>query len=120
MWVSNVSYPTQDPRSGQAVLVYDPVLMGAIPLSQPKRGLVIARTIITKSLFQVASMTAAGVGIGVIPQLVAALFAADIHPLGREILTLPHDICLIYRADAQRSPQAGGWRMKSKQACARR
>lgn len=103
LWVSDSGHPTQDPQSGQAVLLYNPDVFrwfaGAV------RKITFAHTVTTTSSILVARMVAAGVGIGALPTGVAErLSTTELRPLSRDLLSLPHEICFIYRSDVQRSP----------------
>jgi DNA-binding transcriptional LysR family regulator len=101
MWVSGSPDRTQDPRSGEAVLVSVPAF---IDLGQIRSaGVSFARTITTRSHHVVATLVAAGIGIGILPGRVAALFSTSgIRPLPREMFHLEHEICFVYRSDAHR------------------
>ena len=101
MWVSDSPDRTQDPRAGEAVLISVPMFMDMGQVSSS--GVSFARTIITRSHHVVASLVAAGLGIGILPGRVAALFpTSGIRPLPREMFHLVHEICFAYRADAHR------------------
>jgi DNA-binding transcriptional LysR family regulator len=103
LWVSNSRQPTQDPQSGQAVLVYDPAVVWWF--AGTERKITFAHNVTTTSFAMVARLVAAGVGIGVLPTGVAErLSTTELRPLPRDLLSLPHEICFIYRSDAQRSP----------------
>jgi DNA-binding transcriptional LysR family regulator len=107
MWVSNRNSPTQDPKSGKAVLIYDPSIFWWFAAVEAE--ITFARKITTSSLTMAARMVAAGVGIGVLPNIFTGGIICplpkdvDIHPLPRDFFSLPHEICLIYRQDTQRS-----------------
>jgi DNA-binding transcriptional LysR family regulator len=105
LWVSeDGSYRTQDLAGDGAVLVYDPAIFGLTHPLGPRGGANFARTVITSNFHVVANLAAAGVGIGVLPERVARLLGTKLRPLPRELLHVPHEISLIYRPDAQRSP----------------
>jgi DNA-binding transcriptional LysR family regulator len=103
LWVGQSVNPTQDLESGQAVLVYDPSAYGMSILRQFKKGIVFRRTVFTSSAHVAASMVAAGLGIAILPEMLAALHPG-MRPLPADLLQLPRELCLIYRSDAQRSP----------------
>jgi len=103
MWVGDGNHPTQDPQSGQAVLVYDPAVFWRFV--DAKRKITFRRIITATNFALVARLVAAGAGIGILPNRVAvALGTAGMRPLSQDLTSLSHDICLIYRSDAQRSP----------------
>jgi DNA-binding transcriptional LysR family regulator len=107
MWVGSSAagglHPTQDPHSGQAVLISVPAFVDLTHIDS-KAGVSFARTITTRSHHMVATLVAAGAGIGILPARMAALFnGAAIRPLPGTIFHVAHDICLIYRPDAHRS-----------------
>lgn len=103
LWVGASVQPSQDLRSGHAVLITVPIFSSLAHISSKQMSF--ARTITTRSLHTVARLVAAGAGIGMLPDRVAALFReTGIRPFQQEIFNLTHDICLIYRSDAHRSP----------------
>jgi LysR family transcriptional regulator, cell division regulator len=103
MWVGNGRQPTQDPQSDQAVLVYDPAFSRW--LADANKKITFRRIITATNVALVARLVAAGAGIGILSNHVAvALGAAGMHPLPQDLFSLSHDICLIYRSDAQRTP----------------
>jgi DNA-binding transcriptional LysR family regulator len=102
MWVGGGNQPSQDLRSGRAVLITVPIFSSLAHISSKQMSF--ARTITTRSHHTVASLVAAGTGIGILPDRVATLFReTGIRPFPEEIFNVVHDICLIYRCDAHRS-----------------
>jgi len=88
------------------VLICDPELIQtqAILKELSKKGLTFARTVTSSSLELITALVASRAGIGILPTRVATLTES----LGLKVLNANspkfHDrICLIYRADAQRS-----------------
>lgn len=92
-------------EAGAGVLICDPDLLQtqAIQKQMAKRGMIFTRTITSSSLELIASLTAEGAGIGILPGRVATrerhlkLSAIDGAP------KFADKICLIYRADAQKT-----------------
>jgi DNA-binding transcriptional LysR family regulator len=105
LWVSaNGGHPTQDIKSDQAVLVYNPGIMGLSRPVGPEGPIIFARTVKTANFHVVASLVKSGVGIGLLPGRIAAFYGkSEFRPLATEILHIPHEICLVYRVDMQRS-----------------
>lgn len=103
MWVGGGVKPIQDPRSGHAVLITVPFFVDRVHIRSKRVSF--ARTITTRSHHVVASLVGANAGIGILPDRVAALFReTGIRPLPEGIFNETHDICLVYRCDAHRSP----------------
>ena len=103
-WVRDGGQPAQS-RSGQAVLVYDSSFVGQFAIAQKSIAkITVARVITTASYHMVGRLVAAGVGIGVLPNRIAqGLGVPQMRPLPRNLLCIPHDICLVYRSDLHRT-----------------
>ena len=105
LWTAPDQGAAQRAAAGKGVLICDPDLLQtqSILKQLAKKGLTFVRTLTTSSLEVVATLTAAGAGIGVLPGRVAT---RDPH---QGLVALPEApqftdrICLIYRADAQKS-----------------
>jgi DNA-binding transcriptional LysR family regulator len=92
--------PLSDLRSGQAVLLCDPELAQAQWLLRQlkKAKLHPARIVASGSLEVIASLTASGAGVGLLPARVAAAASSQLKRV--EGSPVFHDeICLLYRAE---------------------
>ena len=104
LWVA------RDPTSLQAldgehpVLICDPDLSQSQQVMQAlaKRKVSFRRTVRSTNLELIASLTAAGAGIGLLPQRVAQR-VVGLKMLGGSLPTIRDRHCLVYRTDAQRS-----------------
>jgi DNA-binding transcriptional LysR family regulator len=106
LWASRKSSPLQSPDSGQAVLICDPDLLQtqAIQKQLGKRGLRFQRVVTSSSLEVIASLVASGAGVGVLPTRVATRIRSyGLRPLTPDGPKFSDRICLVYRADAQKS-----------------
>lgn len=102
-WVASKPSPTQDPYSGDGVLVCDPLLLQTQTLMKQlsERKVKFARTITSSNLEVITSLVADGTGVGILPGLVAGRFPGlGLHRLN-ELPKFHDKICLVYRADAQ-------------------
>lgn len=106
LWVSDSPNELQDPSSDKAVLICDPDLTQSQEILKKlgKAKLKFNRTLTTSNLEVVAAMVAAKIGVGILPSRVALrLPEMKLKPL---LPNGPHysdKICLVFRADAQRS-----------------
>lgn len=106
LWSGQGGEAMAQAQEGNGVLVCDPDLLQtqAIVKQMQKKGLGFKRTIATASLEVVVALTAAGAGIGIIPGRVATRDAsAKLTPVAGAP-KFPDRICLVYRADAQKTP----------------
>jgi DNA-binding transcriptional LysR family regulator len=96
--------PLTDPSSGKAVLICDPDLAQTQSLlkQMAKNKISFKRVITSSSLEVISSLTLYGAGIGVLPTRVAHR-TGGIKVLGKHLPLFQDEICLVYRADAQRS-----------------
>ncbi len=97
--------PALDKRH-QSVLISEPDLLQtqAIVKQLEKKGLHFGRNITSSSLEVITSLTAAGVGVGVLPSRVATHYKSlNLKPFGTDAPEFKDRICLIYRADTQKS-----------------
>jgi DNA-binding transcriptional LysR family regulator len=104
LWVSDEPTVLQDLESGEAVLISDPDLGQSQQVMQAlaKRKLAFRRTVRSASLELIAALTAAGAGVGLLPQRVAQRNQA-LRPLSNALPTISDRHCLVFRTDAQRS-----------------
>ncbi len=107
LWVSKKSSPLQDPHSGKGVLICDPELVQtqAIQKQLAKKGLIFNRVISTSNLEVVTALVAGQAGVGILPGRVALrVKAMGLKPLEvKENPKFQDKICLVFRADVQRS-----------------
>lgn len=106
LWTVPKSSATKDAEAGRGVLICDPDLLQtqSIIKQMEKKGLSFKRTVTTGSLEVVMSLVASGAGVGIIPGRVVG----SRPDLGLKAISgapkFQDRICLIYRADAQRTP----------------
>jgi LysR family transcriptional regulator, cell division regulator len=103
LWTGKKPSPLQDPSSGEGVLICDPDLVQSQVLMKQmaKREIIFRRIVTTSSLEVITALVSAGAGVGILPGRVAQ--AAGLKLLMKEAPKFSDKICLIYRADAQRS-----------------
>jgi LysR family transcriptional regulator, cell division regulator len=94
----------QDPTSSEAVLIYSSEMrqVDSLLIQAKKRGWKFRRRIASSSLELIRTLVACGVGVGILPRRVAEQSDSEI----RALLKAPvfeDRVCLIYRADAQRT-----------------
>lgn len=98
-WIGPGKRDIQNPRSEEAVILCDPNLpqTEALLIQASKAGIVTDRIVNVPSLSAVASLCAAGAGIGIIPKRVAqALYPKQLRVLSKAP-AYSDEICLIYR-----------------------
>lgn len=106
LWVSKKPNELQDPSSGKAVLICDPELLQSQELLKQlvKKGIHFNRTITSPSLEVITSLVAAQAGVGILPSRVATKSKElGLKLLSKEAPKYSDKICLIFRADLQRS-----------------
>lgn len=106
LWVSKKPSELQDPDSGKAVLICDPDLVQSQSILKQlsKKGMNFQRTITSSNLEVVTSLVEANAGVGVLPGRVAArVKSMGLKPLNQDGPKFQDRICLVYRADAQKS-----------------
>jgi DNA-binding transcriptional LysR family regulator len=118
-WTASPPSPTQvmDPERG--VLVCDPELMQTQRLLKglARHATGFRRVVTSGSLEVVAELTAAGVGVGLLPRRVATRPGGPrLVPLDQRLPAHPDTLCLVYRADMQRTPGAATLIQAIKQA----
>lgn len=108
LWTNGKKSPLQEPFSGEGVLICDPDLLQtqALLKQMTKVGMHFRRTITSSNLEIITSLTSSGTGIGILPQRVATRFQLGLKPIGKNTPKFSDRICLIYRADAQKSKSA--------------
>ncbi len=105
LWSGPGGKAVKDAEAGNGVLICDPDLLQSqsIIKQMAKKGLGFKRTVYSSSLEVVTTLTVCDAGIGILPGRVAT---RDKHlglvPLG-QAPKFQDKICLIYRADAQKS-----------------
>jgi LysR family transcriptional regulator, cell division regulator len=104
LWVARAPSVLQILGGDETVLICDPDLSQTQQLlrSLAKRKLAFRRTVRSNNLEVIASLTAAGAGIGVLPQRVAER-NSDLKRLSQSLPTVQDQHCLVFRTDAQRS-----------------
>lgn len=108
-WTAKHSSPTQDIKSDQAILICDHELTQAQSLiaDLQKEKIKFRRIIHSGNLEIIANLTAAGVGIGILPKRVATRITSyGLKPASPKMPVFKDKICLIYRADMQRTQAA--------------
>jgi LysR family transcriptional regulator, cell division regulator len=93
------------PNADQSTLIFDPDLVQSQSLIKQltRKGLRFSRQLSSSSLELIASLTAQGVGVGVLPSRVARQKKhPKLQPLP-DSPTFSDQVCLVYRADAQKS-----------------
>ena len=106
LWVSKKPNELQDPKSDNAVLICDPELVQtqSIVKQLAKKGLNFKRTITSTSLEVITTLVAAQGGVGVLPSRVALRIKEHgLKPLMKDGPKFEDTICLVYRADVQKS-----------------
>jgi DNA-binding transcriptional LysR family regulator len=105
-WTASKPSLTQSLDSKTGVLVCDLNLIQVQKLigDLHKKELGFKRVIHSSDLEVIADLTATGVGVGILPKRVATrIIAQKLRPLGDGLPVLKDSICLIYRADAQKT-----------------
>ncbi len=105
-WRAKKYFPTQDLSSSKAVLVCDTNLLQVQKLirSIELKGFSFKRILESSNLEVITDLTAAGAGIGILPRRVASKHqSSSLVSLDGELPTFNDRICLIYRADFQKS-----------------
>jgi DNA-binding transcriptional LysR family regulator len=106
IWVAKKASPLQSATSGKGVMICDPDLVQSqfILKQLAKRGMHFPRLVTTSNLEVVSSLVAAGAGAGILPGRVARhVKSYGLKPLLKDGPQYDDKICLVYRADAQRS-----------------
>lgn len=106
LWAAKKPSALQDPSTGKAVLICDPELLQSQSILKQlsKRGLDFERTLTSSNLEVITGLVAAGAGVGILPSRVATrIKALGLTPVWKDSPKFLDRICLIFRADAQRS-----------------
>lgn len=100
------NHPCQSPISGEGILISHPDLIQSQTLYKQikKRNYNFIRTVTSTNLEVITALTSAGAGVGILPGRVATKTPAQkLSPIGNSP-KYQDRICLVYRADAQKSP----------------
>lgn len=106
-WVGSKKTILQDVKSKSAILICDPDLLQSQSLMthMEKFGLKFSRSITSSNLEVITALVAAGAGVGILPGRVAThIKSYKLKPLSMKCPKFHDRICLIYRADTQKSP----------------
>lgn len=106
LWVGRKQSPLQDPKSGNGVLICDPDLIQSqfILKQLPRSGFLFRRIVSSSSLEVIRALVASQAGVGILPGRVAQRVGLhSLRLLSRRAPKFDDKICLIYRADVQRS-----------------
>jgi DNA-binding transcriptional LysR family regulator len=106
IWTSKKPSSLQDPKSDKAVLICDSELIQSQTILKQlaKAGLEFKRVITTSNLEVVANLVASRAGVGILPGRVAERIASyELKPLSKDAPKFLDRICLVFRADAQKS-----------------
>ena len=108
-WTAKKPSPTQKPESEECVLIADMDLHQAQKLLSgvTKKKMTFKRVISSGNLEVITDLTASGTGIGILPKRVATRDShLGLKPLSGELPVFKDNICLVYRADAQKPKAA--------------
>ncbi len=106
LWVGPKETRLTDPYSGDAVLICDDDLAQTqhILKQLAKKGMGFKRVINSANLEVVTALVASGAGVGILPGRVATRIKAQkLRPVAEESPTFSDKICLVFRADVQKS-----------------
>jgi DNA-binding transcriptional LysR family regulator len=109
LWTSSKPSINQDAKKGNGVLICDPDLLQTQSIFKKldKKGFKFSRTITTKSLEVISALVSSRAGVGILPSRVALLDKKKaLKPLSESSPFFNDKICLIYRADAQKTKAA--------------
>jgi Transcriptional regulator len=105
-WTAAKPSSTQSLNSETGVLICDLNLIQVQKLIDDlqKKGQGFKRVIQSSNLEVITELTAAGVGVGILPQRVATRISAQkLKPLHENLPIFKDKICIVYRADAQKT-----------------
>ncbi len=102
-WTAPIPTKTQDPFSGEGVLICDAELLQTQALMKrlASGGAKFARTISSSNLEVIASLVSDGAGVGILPGLVAGRYKGMGLTRISNLPKFEDRIALVYRADAQ-------------------
>lgn len=105
-WTSARRSPLQNLHTGDAVLFANPEMQQVQHLLKlfKKKGLRYGRIVASDNLDVLTSLVAAGAGAGILPGRVATRIPALALQPVEGAPSYPDKVCLVYRADAQRTP----------------
>ncbi|NQZ18913.1 MAG: LysR family transcriptional regulator [Bdellovibrionales bacterium] len=108
LWTANKPSPNQNIKDGNAVLICDQNLLQTQAITKKLNSSVVKfnRIVTSSSLEVISSMVAKGVGIGILPTRVAELQPKKTLKAIDSIAFFNDKICLVYRADAQKTKAA--------------
>jgi len=103
LWTRQKPSPLQDPKSEHAVLICDPnLIQSQTLLKKVTDGF--PRRITSSNLEVIAAMVASGAGVGILPSRVATRIRSyKLAPLAGDPPSFKDRICLVYRADYQKT-----------------
>jgi DNA-binding transcriptional LysR family regulator len=105
LWAVEGGEAVEQAKAGHGVLICDPDLLQtqSILKQLAKKGFTFSRTLTSSNLEVIAALTAAGAGVGILPGRVACREPSlGLEPL-RGTPRFQDRICIVYRADAQRT-----------------
>lgn len=106
LWTAKKPTPLQDPFSGDGILIADTELIQSQTILKQlsKSKMKFKRNITSSNLEVITWLVSNGCGIGVLPGRVASrVKSLDLKPVGKDSPKFFDKICLVYRADAQKS-----------------
>lgn len=105
-WVSKKYFETQDPGSESATLICDPNLQQTqkLLIDLAKKKIHFNRFIHSSNLEVITELTMDGAGVGILPQRVASRHKSfGLQPIKGNYPSFKDRVCLVYRADAQKT-----------------
>ncbi len=106
LWTAKKPTPLQDAFSGEGILIADPDLIQSQTILKQlsKSKMKFKRNITSSNLEVISSLIAHGCGVGILPTRVATrLKSLELKTAAKDSPKFYDKICLVYRADAQRS-----------------
>lgn len=103
-WTADQPSSTQnlDPTDGVLICDLNLIQVQKLLSNLKKKNLIFRRIIQSSSLEVIADLTAAGVGVGILPRCVAThMKTKKLKPLDERLPVFKDKICLVYRADVQ-------------------
>lgn len=106
LWTSKKPTKVQDPYSGEGILIADTDLIQSQTILKQlnKSKMKFGRNITSSNLEVITWLVANGCGVGVLPGRVATrVKSLELKPVSKDSPKFYDKICLVYRADAQKS-----------------